>query len=346
MKILLITHPECDYGAYFFYAGLRQLGIEVVDYPYKSIYHGKSCSYPIPWYGTDEMGHSSPPRFHRNWSGREYSESEIIKDIADFDLVVLESPRPIAVETLSKLMKKTGLPPIVMLDGEDYDYVHEELVTKFDVELVFKRELSFQSKNVWSFPFSSYIIGDGRYQFDDSEKELDVFFVAGNTHPSRMLVSKTLKEIVKKHGYKAVIALDNEPSEPLVDHTFRFKESAHRLGLEGYLESTARAKIAVSVRGYGRDTIRVWEIPSYRTLLLSDDLQKLGLIYSYPFTHRENAVFFKPDCSDLEEMLVYYLENEGERVKVAKAGHRHLKQYHTNQARAKYFVERVEKLGL
>ena len=318
--------------------------MEVVDFPYKHIYHGESCSYPIPWYGTEKMGHSSPPRFHRNWSGREYSESEVLAMINDFDLVIAESPRPIVTQTLTRLIKKTGLPPIVLLDGEDYDYVHEELVTRFDVQAYFKRELSYEAKNVYPFPFSSYIIGDERFSFDDSEKELDLFFMAGNTHPSRMLVSKVLKKIVKQHGYRAVVALDNEPSEPLVDHTFRFKESANRLGLEGYLESTARAKIAVSVRGFGRDTIRAWEIPSYNTLLLSDNLYSLGLIHPHPFTHKENAVLFNPDCSDLEELLVYYLEDENELRRVSEAGHEHLKRWHTNKSRARYFLDKVEEL--
>lgn len=318
------------------------MGVDVVDYPWKSIYHGESCSYPIPWYGTDKMGYSSPPRFHRNWSGEAFSEEEVLGMINSFDFVLLESPRPLAVETLQKLMNKTGLPPIVMLDGEDYDYIHEEIVTRFDVQLYFKRELSYNTKDVFPFPFSSYIVGDERFCFDDSEKELDLFFMAGNTYPSRVLTSGVLKSIAKKYGYKAVVALDNEPTEPLVDHAFRFKKSAHRLGLEGYLESTAKAKIAFSVRGFGRDTIRNWEIPSYETLLFSDDLYSLGLIHPYPFTHQKDAVLFKPDCSNLEELLVYYLEDENELRRVAKAGHEHLKKYHTNKARAEYFLDKVK----
>lgn len=342
MKLLWLTHPECDYSAYFLWNGLQQLGIEVIDYPYKHIYHGESCSYPIPWYGTDKMGRSSPPKFHRKWKGKKYGEQEIISMTKTFDLIVLESPRPIAVETLEKLEKARGLPPVVLVDGEDYDYIHQDLIKKFDMWVSFKRELSFMINGVHPFPFSSYIIGDERYQFDGCEKELDVFFIAGNTHPERELVSKVLKRVVRKHGYKGLIGLDNEPTKPLVDHEFRFKKSGVRFGLEGYLRCIAKSKIAVSVRGFGRDTIRFWEIPSYNTLLLSDDLAEYGLIHPQPFTDGENAVFFKSDCSDLEKKIVYYLENDGERRKVAEAGHKHLKKWHTNKARAKFFLEKVE----
>lgn len=344
MNVLWLTHPECDYSAYFLYNGLRQLGVEVVDYPYKSIYHGESCSYPIPWYGEDKMGHSSPVRFFRKWSGERFSEDEVVGMMRRFDFVVLESPRPIAVQSLERLEKRCSLPPLVFVDGEDYDYIHKELIEKFVVEVTFKRELSFNSKNVFPFPFSSYVVGDERYQFKDDEKELDVFCVLGFTHPQREKVCKELRRVVKKHGYEAIVGLDHEPVPPstVIDHTYRFEKSGVRFGLEDYLRLTAKAKIAVSVRGYGRDTIRMWEIPSYETLMLSDDLYAEGLIHPHPFTHQRNAVFFKPDCSDLEELLVYYLEKEDERVKVAQAGRQHLVAHHTNQARATYFLERVK----
>lgn len=335
-------------GAYFLYSGLRQLGVQVTDYPYKSIYHGESCSYPIPWYGTDKLGHSSPPRFFRKWDGERYSEDEILRMMKKFDLVLLESPRHVAVETLERLNKRCSLPPICFLDGEDYDYVHEELIKRFGVAAAFKRELSFHLPNVHPFPFSSYIIGDERFQFDDSEKEFDVFCVLGLTHPQRERVCNEFRRIVAKHGYKAIVGLDHEPVPPstIIDHDYRFEKSTVRYGLGDYLQLTAKSKIAVSVRGYGRDTLRFTEIPSYNTLLLSDDLQALGLIYPQPFKHRETAVFFKPDCSDLEELVVYYLENDSEREKIAHAGNKHLTTYHTNVARAKHLLSVVEEYDL
>lgn len=290
------------------------------------------------------MGHSGPPTFFKTWNGIKYTEQQILDMMNSFDLAVLESPRPISVQSLELLEKRRSLPPVVLVDSEDYDYIHDDLIKKFSIEVIFKREMTFNLKNVHPFPFSSYIIGDQRYQFPDAEKDLDVFFIAGHTHKSRALVSKTLKSIVKKHGYKGLIGLDNEPEEPLVDHSFRFRESGVRLGLKDYLSCIAKSKIAVSVRGFGRDTIRFWEIPSYNTLLLSDDLYSLGLIHPYPFEHQKNAVFFKPDCSDLEQLLLYYLEDDSEREKVSKAGHEHLSNFHSNIKRAELFLDNVKDL--
>lgn len=262
-----------------------------------------------------------------------------------FDLVVLESPRPIAVETLGMLDEKRSLPPVVLVDGEDYDYIHKDAIDRFAISLCFKRELSFRLRDVYPFPFSSYVVDDERYQFSDSEKELDIFFIAGYTHPMRMTVMKVLENVVEKHGYRAVIGLDREflvNEETVAYLASEFQAKGARLALEDYLKCIARAKIAVSVRGFGRDTIRFTEIPSYNTLLLSDDLTKYGLIYPEPFIHEETAVFFNPDCSDLEELLVYYLEDDQEREKVARRGHEHLKRWHTNRRRAEFFLQKVE----
>jgi len=325
------------------------MDVEVVDYPYKHIYHGESCEYPIPWYGDDDkIGTSGPVRFFRSWSGRKYSEDEIVSMMPTFDLVVLESPRPLAVEALEKLNDRRSLPPIAFLESEDYDYIHKEYAERFDVVAYFKRELSFIRKEVHPFPFSSYIIDDDRYDFSDDTKQIDVFFMVGNTHISRVYITRFLKKLVKKYKWKAIVALDHgvkpfvDP-EIFLDGSFlAFQKNAKRYALDEYLRCIAKSKIAVSVRGFGRDTIRFWENMSYHTLNFSDNLYDMGLIHPEPFTHHENIVFYKSDCSDLEESLLYYLQDDNEREKVAAAGRTHLIEHHTNIARAKQFLDVVE----
>jgi spore maturation protein CgeB len=108
-----------------------------------------------------------------------------------------------------------------------------------------------------------------------------------------------------------------------------------RLSYRDYLTKIGQSKIAITVRGHGRDTVRYWEIPGYETLMFICDP---GLEIPNDFVDGETAVFFKQDFSDLKEKIDYYLANDEERIKIAKAGHQHLLKYHTNKARAEYFI--------
>lgn len=345
-----MTHPEPDYGAYFFYSGLRQLGVEVVEYPYQPIYHGKAHRFNMPWYGdaASNNGFCVPPSFYRSWDGEEVSEEDVFKQLRSFDLVLAESPRAIPEQSLKKIFSRVGSTPIFLLDSEDAISFWSDLMETYGVELCFKREAEFQREGVVPFPFSNYTIDDERFQFDDAEKKLDLFFLAGLTHPFRAYLLKELKRIAKKHRLNAVLGLDREPpigkDGKLPDGvTFRFQGKGIRYNHVDYLKATAQSKIAISARGWGRDTLRFWEIAGYHTLLMSDNLREdWGLLHPYPYTHRENIVFFRKDLSDLEDLIVYYLDNEGEREKVIKNQFTWTKEYHTNLARAKQFLENVK----
>jgi len=348
---LLLSHPEVDYQEYFIYSGLCQvLGPEnVVDYPWKEVHHGAIYDGPIPWYGEGKTGRAVPPPFFRDWPAPKRSFEEVVDMIDSFDLIVM-GPRYVAVSSMRRLRDELGLalPPVVLVDGEDYPTIDLDMVKEFDIRLVFKRELSQGVKRDWvhPFPFSSYIVGDPRFDYPQ-EKELDIFFVAGATHPSRANVVLRLDEIMERHGYSGLVALDRPiVSEALTKGADMYiGVGAHRLTHEDYLRHIAKAKIAVSVRGWGRDTVRMWEIPSYRTLLLSDDLYgDWRLVHPHPFTDGKDAAFFRADCSDLEEKVTYYLEHEEERRRVAEAGYQHLGRYHTNRARAEEFLDRVEEI--
>lgn len=272
----------------------------------------------------------------------------MFRQLRSFDLVLVESPRAIPEQNLKKIYSRVGSTPIFLLDSEDAIGLWSELMEAYGIELCFKRECEFKRSNIILFPFSNYTIGDERFQFNDAEKRLDLFFLAGLTHPFRAYLLRELKRIVKKHKLNAVLGLDREPPigkdgklpEGII---FRFQGKGIRYDHVGYLKATAESKIAVSARGWGRDTLRFWEIAGYHTLLLSDNLREdWGLLHPYPYTHRENIVYFKKDLSDIEELIVYYLENEGEREKVIEKQLAWTKEYHTNLARAKQFVEHVK----
>ena len=106
------------------------------------------------------------------------------------------------------------------------------------------------------------------------------------------------------------------------------------------MESIAKSKIAIAIRGWGRDTVRRWEIPAFNTMMLECDC---GILAPYPFVDKITCVRFKEDLSDLIEKIIYYLKHDDERKAIATRGHEHLLKYHTNEKRAAYFLDIVQR---
>jgi len=59
---------------------------------------------------------------------------------------------------------------------------------------------------------------------------------------------------------------------------------------------------------------------------------------------RDGENFVEIGLDDWFEKLLYYLENEGERAKIARNGYNTVMKYHTADMRAKWFVEWLEKI--
>ena len=102
-----------------------------------------------------------------------------------------------------------------------------------------------------------------------------------------------------------------------------------------YLDALARARIAISVRGYGYDCLRFWEIPSFDTMLVSD---KLPIVKPYPFEDQVHAAYF----DIIEELIAIVRRALSDPVwstRIAKAGNEHLRTHHTARARAKQLLQ-------
>ena len=320
-KVLYLDHPEADFLAAIVYMGLcLELGPEnVVDYPYKLSYHGEIHRYPTPYdfEPPDKIGVTGPFDWMVAQPGREWSRDEIIARMGEFSLVILASPRKYNIAALGDLIGAVGrerMPPIVLMDGEDYTDIRTELVERFRPSVYFKRELlpnSYSGCRLEPFALASPLLAP----VEPMEKDIDVLFLGGNTWAARGVACDAL---AKAFGDRFVGGVKGH-----IPHS-------------EYMKTLARSKIAVSVRGFGHDTLRVWEIPSCPgTLLVAD---RLPILRPFPLLDREHALYFTTP-EELVEAVRCALEDEPWRARLAKAGNEHWQKHHTARARARLLLD-------
>jgi spore maturation protein CgeB len=106
---------------------------------------------------------------------------------------------------------------------------------------------------------------------------------------------------------------------------------------EVYYREIAASRIAVALRGGGRTaSLRYFEVVAMGAMLLSDQPETL---IPNDFVDRRHAVYCKPDLSDLEALVRYYLREETEREAIVAEGRAHVLKYHTCERRAEYFLD-------
>ena len=277
------------------------------------------------------------------------SEERTARELNDgrFDLVVLSNSHRVPTLALARLRQRVRtMPPIVYYDAGERDELNEHWIHVFRPQAVFKQILTPEVEarglsvpipgyalKMFPLPLSSPLAdnpADTRIgtrptaEFlgldDPGLKAYDVFHHMGPTWPGRVPV---------------VAALDRLCAErKLVTHGSAEPAVYHRI--------LATSRVAVTMRGSGRDTHRYWEIPLYRTLMLADGT--MGCLHPYAFEDGKTAAFYL----SLEELLakvVSFTERGGplekERERIAAAGKDHLKRYHTTGSRAVFFLERV-----
>lgn len=335
-KILYLVHPEQDFGEQFLFTGLCQLlGDEnVVTYPYKKTYYGEIANDYVLDDG--KTGYTEPTAWVVPKKANKYEYDDIKKRMDEFDIIVLSSPRTYAINAAKQIAKDfNGFPkPLIFTEHEDGDNIRFDIIQRFRPSVVFKREMTELIKGIFPLPFSSSYEGFPNY--DDEKKEIDLFALFGNTHELRAnTVAKILDAKLDRLGYNVQVGIDTGL------HEYR-KSFFHIPPLQPwkeYMRSIARSKIALAVRGWGRDTVRRWEIPAYNTMMLECDC---GILTPNPFVDKITCVNFKADLSDLVDKILYYLEHDEERKAIATRGHEHLLKYHTNEKRAAYFLDVIK----
>lgn len=355
MKILFVDHPEADYLAGQIYLGLcQELGPEnVIDYPFKKSFHGEVHVYPHVyetdpgsgpysswWKDADGVAMGSTPPFE--WlpaqPGRAWSCDEVARGLSSggFELVVLASPRrdnAAALRELVALVGRDKMPPLVAIDGEDYDAIRWDVIEEFAPRVYFKRELiqGLEAKEEVSTPYPAQrrrMLSRVRivplplapalvHEAADSTDgvRLDVYMPGGTNTPGGI------------ESYRTAIR------DALPDAR---RYSFQRLPFDAYLNALCRTRIAVAVRGHSQDSLRSWEMLACAGPLVM--IQRHTLVRPQPFEHGVHCVHFDGPV-DLIQAIRCYLEDEPARARIAAAGHAHLCEHHTMRARARYLLK-------
>lgn len=324
--IAFIASKESDYLQDLTYAGLAEiLGKDCVnDFPRHRSYHKK-----WPWLFGRKY------EYPRNLG---YVPGKPPAELKDVSLIILGSAKPDALYSFLKLSEKISA-PWVFLDGGDWPEVGGDfkrtggeqaymdfqlLCKKNPPALIFKRELSLGQRepNLIPFPFSfkKNLVPE---IFETGRKQYEVIFWAVESSETRKKAFQRLKG-----------RYDCDANGSVAEQTFR----KYSLKGQKYFEALATAKIVLSFRGEGFDTLRYWEIPACGSMMISEPST---IQIPDNFIDGKEAVFCRPDLSDLLEKIDYYLAHDNEREAIALAGRKKLLEKHTHLSRAQYFIERV-----
>lgn len=345
MKVLYVDHPEADYLAAQLYIGLcQELGKEnVIDYPYKDSYHGRVHTYasiyetdpgPGPYHTWEvrdgvPMGRTPPFEWMPAWPGRAWSHEETAAALlrGEFQLVILASPRRNNTAALADLALVVGLdamPPIVIVDGEDSETIHYNLIDRFRAAAYFKREL-VEVPDADPYPV---------------ERERVVARGGCRILPCPLAPHVRSRQLSGQDVDVGLFGGSNTPAGlgPWWD-AVRKSKAQHmlfgRLPYDAYLAQAARCRITVAVRGHSKDSLRSWEMLALGGSLVL--IQSHDLIRCHPLVGGEHCIYFE-DPSDLRKQIDLMLGNEDARSRIAAAGHEHALAHHTPKARAAYLL--------
>lgn len=324
MRILFINSHSADYVQDLTYSGLvKKLGVSnVIDVKWNKKFHINYKKYP------KNLGHiknSLLPSFFNRLSSK-------------YDAVFIGASKVDCFEEYIKIAP--NIPkniPVIFIDGGDYPNIAEDLTEYNHPELyeqaqkirpfdyIFKREYIIGTKhpdNVFPLQISFRL---DRLPELPTEKTYDVSFWAVETGGD--LRTNVLKLLEDKF----------DCAENGTKRNQKFSKYSRKGSF--YLQELKRCNIVLNFRGGGWDTMRYWEVPAVGSLMVS---QKPQILIPNDFEDKKHVVHCKDDLSDLVEICQYYLDNPKEAEQIAKAGHEHLKEYHTDIKRAEYILDKAK----
>lgn len=335
-RVIILVHPEADFQESFLVMGLVELlGEEnVILYPPKYSYYGQVHRYPGITDPTKE-GVTGPFEFFKPLKkSPEIDGFELFKQLKTCDLIVMTT-RATSIKTYRELLElreqspDIKLPPMIMVDSEDHQFLRTDLIQQFGPKVYFKRELVEEHERVYGdtkifpLPMSSYvwrsIFADEAQSWINQPKEYNLTCVVGNTHPYRHEVITALKNA---NFPKSFIGIDGDV----------------RTNTKEFLQRIALSKIAVSIRGHGQDTVRRWEIPSFKTLLLTD---VLSIQDPYPYCHYTHCIYYRTP-EECVTKAKHFLLSDNYRD-IARNGFLHTSRYHSTKARAAFMLDMAYK---
>ncbi|KKW13275.1 MAG: hypothetical protein UY48_C0003G0097 [Candidatus Gottesmanbacteria bacterium GW2011_GWB1_49_7] len=325
-RILFLTHPEGDYGGDLLYRGLvNVLGADnVIEWPYKPAHHEQKTyetvkgSHPVL---PDHEGFMAPHSFFDIVTDAPIWTLDDLAEMS-FDAVITESSRKGIWAAFAALVARgVQLKNIGITDSEDAAHFPSlgKSLRGMDVRRVFIKEA--HSYKQWGtipilpLPFSCGW-GDLCAPGDPTDPNRSgAYFQCSPTHPKRGIVVEALAKIPE-----CSIA------------------GTHGGSPKQYCDNLQRALLGISVRGFGMDTLRNWEIPFFGAVLVTDTTIKV------PYDDFVSG----EDCFRWQtvEQLVALVKNllakpKQELLQVAKAGQVKLLRSHTHTKRARYVLKEM-----
>ena len=336
MKILFLNHIEADYGESYLWNGLVQvLGHEnVYDWPIKSTYHGKNSeNVDIPEQNIYGGAVACPP-----WMPGTPEHTETKQSISQklregfFNLVVLGSYRLITIKTFLELQDsiRAASVPVVLHDGEDYASLNTEAWRLVRPDYYLKREwlksnpftVKESGTTVFPFPFSApdCLCVDLPTQFDYT-----VAALLGGSWDARKDLCDALIDVPG-----AYVAHGSYPNHETGKHGLK--------GFDEYIGILRRSRFGVSMRGWGCDTCRYWEV-AVSTGLIADELD-----IHIPNQFTPDVNYLKYDDTEHASSIAWDIavwERPNMFDEIRSAGITHARQFHTNSARVKWLLEQI-----
>lgn len=313
LRVLILCHPESDFGSDVLHDGLRRvLGPgNVVGFPWKPVLHGQD----------EDAATGYPCTF--NWPDPPVPVEDIVARARQggFDAILYSDtlgtlPR---AETRA-ILDASGDTPLFIVDmwdecGDSVAFIRERDGLE-KVAGYFKREMlagMAYGAHTWPLPFA---YPEDRIPPSLSwETRAGVFWAGKLMGGARRLQMSWLEREVP---------LNAEYGTPFTPDAYAARLQAHLMG--------------ISLPGNGFDTVRYWELPAHGTLLLSE---RLPIAIPNDFEDGKHAVFFDT-VAELKEKVLYYLAHRDEAESIARAGHEHLKAYHTGSARARQCLGHIQ----
>ncbi|MFP4500195.1 MAG: glycosyltransferase [Candidatus Hydrogenedentota bacterium] len=314
MRLLVIIAPIFDPAMDVLYDGLvRLLGAEnVTEFPWKPSLHGsrhrENEDYPIAF------DHPGAPKEREQVCAMLRNQA--------FDAILFADMRPcLEHQAIEALMTAAGNTPVFAVDGwddcSDLQGFLAQLLGR-PPRAYFKRELiACHDYGPRAIPLPlSYPEGFMPPEDRATRRDLDLFWAGRRVHGMRRLFLEHLE---------AVLGRDLDPNYTQ----------------EAYAASLGRARFALSLCGFGFDTLRYWEAPAHGALLVAE---KPPIVLPNDFTDGQNALLFN-DLPELVEKLRYGLEQPPETLAaMAAAGQAHVRRHHTNTARASQLLGHMARL--
>lgn len=305
LKVLFFTKLVPDYLYDILYAGFRELGCVVEEYPEKKNLHSF-----LP---------SCPPQLKFNY------DREILVEPPDLMIIGAHGYSGFNDEDINKWANKVQdvyrvykPKDVIIIDGSDH-MMPRYPVLEVDYKAIFKRELVTPPYSNW-YNLSFCARPEPFYYRPFEEREIDIsYMVSSPSNPvDRIKIGNFLKEYCEKLGLRSFIHV----SDKMLDR-------------DTYLGILSNSRASVSVKGLGWDCYRYWEIAARGTILISD---RSPLYIPDDFNH----IFKFSSEKELFNILEYIKDAEPENLEIMALKTLHdTATYHTPKKRALYVLDKT-----